>query len=83
MLAAAGAGLAGMAGIIPHKQSSSLSQNALGSKTLVATCGGQTSTLTSHQLPHQLPHRSSQGTGGSLATPGELDVLIRQVQVSL
>ncbi|XP_035710996.1 uncharacterized protein LOC110854398 [Folsomia candida] len=78
LLAAAGCGIAGMAGIMQNKQSSSLSQNATthGSKipmATVATCGGQTSTLTSH-LPH---HRSG---GGSLATAGELDVLIREAQ---
>ncbi len=75
LLAASGVGLAGMAGILPgNKQiSSSLSQTAaLGSKmATVATCGGgQTNTITSH-LPRQ---------PGSLATAGELDVLIRQVQ---
>lgn len=73
LLAAAGAGLAGMAGILPgNKQSTSLSTQHGSKMATVATCGGQTSTLTSHLPPHRQP--------GSLATAGELDVLIRQVQ---
>lgn len=68
MLAAAGAGLANLAGITQNRTGTNFSQNVThGSNTIVATCGGQTSTLASHPTP-------------STATPQELDVIIRQVQ---
>jgi len=72
LLAAAGAGLAGLAGIAPnHNLGGNFSHNSThcSNTVTVSTCGGQTSTL-----PTSV-HRNSAGT-----TPGELDAIIRQVQ---
>lgn len=63
-----------MAGIMPNQRKNDLSLNhghSSSSKAMtVSASGGQTSTFT---RPYHNP-------SGSMATPGELDALIRQVQ---